>query len=91
MRLRSLTMGILLTLTLGAQAKDYKYVSVKGDPMQTRIYTLDNGLKVYLSVNNEKPRIQTYIAVRTGSRNDPAETTGLAHYLEHLNETVRYQ
>ena len=52
--------------------------------MQTRIYTLDNGLKVYLSVNKEKPRIQTYIAVRTGSKNDPAETTGLAHYLEHL-------
>jgi len=52
--------------------------------MQSRIYTLDNGLKVYLSVNKEKPRIQTYIAVNTGSRNDPAETTGLAHYLEHL-------
>ena len=52
--------------------------------MQTRIYTLANGLKVYLSVNKEKPRIQTYIAVRTGSKNDPAETTGLAHYLEHL-------
>ena len=52
--------------------------------MQTRIYTFDNGLKVYLSVNKEKPRIQTYIAVRTGSKNDPAETTGLAHYLEHL-------
>ena len=60
------------------------YESVKGDPMQTRIYTLDNGLKVYLSVNHEEPRIQTYIAVRTGSKNDPAETTGLAHYLEHL-------
>ena len=71
-------------LTLGAQAKDYKYATVPGDPMHARIYTLDNGLKVYLSVNNEKPRIQTYIAVRTGSRNDPAETTGLAHYLEHL-------
>ncbi len=61
-----------------------KYESVKGDDMQTRIYTLDNGLKVYLSVNKEAPRIQTYIAVRTGSKNDPAETTGLAHYLEHL-------
>ena len=69
---------------LGVQAKDYKYETVPGDPMHARIYTLDNGLKVYLSVNNEKPRIQTYIAVRTGSRNDPAETTGLAHYLEHL-------
>ena len=76
----------LCTLVLGmsAQAKDYNYETVKGDLMQTRIYTLDNGLKVYLSVNPEKPRIQTYIAVRTGSKNDPAETTGLAHYLEHL-------
>lgn len=77
---------LLLTLliALGVGAKDYTYTSVKGDPMQTRIYTLDNGLKVYLSVNKAKPRIQTYIAVRTGSRNDPSETTGLAHYLEHL-------
>ena len=73
-----------LVLGMSVQAKDYKYETVKGDLMQTRIYTLDNGLKVYLSVNDEKPRIQTYIAVRTGSKNDPAETTGLAHYLEHL-------
>ena len=62
----------------------YKYETVKGDLTEARIYTLDNGLTVYLSVNNEEPRIQTYIAVRTGSKNDPAETTGLAHYLEHL-------
>ena len=62
----------------------YKYETVDGDLSKTRIYTLDNGLKVYLSVNKEEPRIQTYIAVRTGSKNDPAETTGLAHYLEHL-------
>ena len=62
----------------------HDYEEVKGDLMKTRIYTLDNGLKVYLSVNKEEPRIQTYITVRTGSKNDPAETTGLAHYLEHL-------
>ena len=67
-----------------AMAKDYKYQTFKGDLMNSRIYTLDNGMKVYLSVNKEKPRIQTFIAVRTGSRNDPAETTGLAHYFEHL-------
>ena len=73
-----------LVLGMSAQAKDYKFTTVEGDLMKTRIYTLDNGLKVYLSVNKEKPRIQTYIAVRTGSKNDPAETTGLAHYLEHL-------
>ena len=76
--------ALLTAFGMNATAKDYRYETVEGDPMQTRIYTLDNGLKIYLSVNQEKPRIQTYIAVRTGSRNDPAETTGLAHYLEHL-------
>lgn len=79
-----ITVVALLTMSLTTSAKDYKYESVNGDVLKTRIYTLDNGLKVYLSVNKERPRIQTYIAVKTGSRNDPAETTGLAHYLEHL-------
>ena len=78
-----LTIGAMM-LGMSIQAKDYQYATVPGDLMQTRIYTLDNGLKVYLSVNTERPRIQTYISVRTGSKNDPAETTGLAHYLEHL-------
>lgn len=77
--------ALALILTVGAmQGKHNEYKSVEGDPMQTRIYTLPNGLRIYLSVNKEKPRIQTFIAVRTGSKNDPAETTGLAHYLEHL-------
>ena len=62
----------------------YKYETVKGDPLKTKIYTLDNGLKVYMTVNKETPRLQTYIAVRVGSKNDPHETTGLSHYLEHL-------
>ena len=85
MKNRHFLFALLLMLGIGGmQAKTYEYRSVEGDPMQTRIYTLDNGLRVYLSVNADKPRIQTYIAVRTGSKNDPAETTGLAHYLEHL-------
>ena len=73
----------VLSLSVVAQ-KNYSYETVDGDPMSARIYTLDNGLKVYLAVVKERPRIQTYIAVRTGGKNDPAETTGLAHYLEHL-------
>ena len=73
-----------LSFNLSSCTGNSNYESVKGDPMQTRIYTLDNGLKVYLTVNHDEPRIQTYIAVRTGSKNDPAESTGLAHYLEHL-------
>ena len=77
-------MAALLMGALNATAKDYHYTTVPGDAMKARIYTLDNGLKVYMSVNKQEPRLQANIVVKTGSRNDPAETTGLAHYLEHL-------
>jgi predicted Zn-dependent peptidase len=62
----------------------YKVQKFSNDPYNTSIYTLNNGLKVYISVNKEQPRIQTYIAVRAGGKNDPTDATGLAHYLEHM-------
>ncbi|MCB0705634.1 MAG: insulinase family protein [Saprospiraceae bacterium] len=62
----------------------YDYESVPGDPLGVKIYTMDNGMKIYMSVNKLEPRVQTNIAVRAGSKHDPAETTGLAHYLEHM-------
>ena len=71
-------------ITLLASCAQYKYETVANDPMETKMYTLDNGLKVYMTVNKETPRIQTYIAVKVGGKNDPSETTGLAHYFEHL-------
>lgn len=74
----------IVAIALVSCGNKRSYESVDGDPMQSRIYTLDNGLKVYLTVNKETPRIQTYIPVRVGGKNDPAETTGLAHYFEHL-------
>ncbi len=73
--------AMLETRTDGA---GYKYVSVKNDPLKARIYTLANGLTVYLSVNKAEPRVYTSIAVRAGSKSDPADATGLAHYLEHM-------
>ncbi|MBQ4162127.1 MAG: insulinase family protein, partial [Parabacteroides sp.] len=75
---------VLLMAVACTGTSPYTYESVPNDPLKARIYTLDNGLKVYMTVNKETPRIQTYIAVRVGGKNDPAETTGLAHYFEHL-------
>lgn len=69
------------------QSKDangFSYETVTNDPTGLRLYTLDNGLKVYLSKNTDEPKIQTYIAVRAGSNYDPKNSTGLAHYLEHM-------
>lgn len=54
------------------------------DPLHTAIFELDNGLQVYLTENHEEPRFYAEIAVRAGSKQDPASATGLAHYLEHL-------
>ncbi|MBQ9254287.1 MAG: insulinase family protein [Bacteroidales bacterium] len=73
---------VILATTLNAQ--NFKKKTYKNDPMNVIHYTLNNGLEVFLSVNKDVPRIQTYIAVRVGSKNDPAESTGLSHYLEHL-------
>lgn len=70
--------------TKTADGNGYTYEYVTNDPLKVRIYTLKNGLKVYLSRYQAEPRLQTQIAVKAGGKNDPAETTGLAHYLEHI-------
>lgn len=79
-----LSLVLLLLAAIPAIAARHDFVTVPGDPLNTLQYTLPNGLKVFMSVNKDRPRIQTYIAVRVGGKNDPAETTGLAHYFEHL-------
>ena len=80
--------GLLMTvfcfLAVSVVAQNYHKETYKNDPMNVVHYTLDNGLQVFMSVNKDVPRIQTYIAVRVGSKNDPSESTGLSHYLEHL-------
>ena len=69
---------------LPAKEKVYSYTAVNSDLLQARVYKLDNGLTVYLSDNKDAPRIQAFVAVRAGSKNDPATATGVAHYLEHM-------
>ena len=63
---------------------EYSYLSYENDPYGVRIYTLKNGLKVYLSQDFDEPRIKTRIAVKAGATSDPADATGLAHYVEHM-------
>ncbi|HND88145.1 MAG TPA: insulinase family protein [Saprospiraceae bacterium] len=60
------------------------FQTVPNDPIAVQMHTLPNGLRLFLSVNSEEPRVYTEIAVRVGSKHDPADTTGLAHYFEHM-------
>lgn len=65
-----------------AGAYTYRYIT--NDPFGARYYVLPNGLTVITSVNKREPRLQTIIATKAGSKTDPANHTGLAHYLEHM-------
>jgi predicted Zn-dependent peptidase len=47
-------------------------------------YQLDNGLTVILNQDHSKPSIWGGVAVKAGSKDDPNDATGLAHYLEHV-------
>ena len=67
-----------------AKSGGYTYKYVTNDPTNARFYTLKNGLTVILSPTPKDPRIQAYVAVKAGSKTDPATNTGLAHYLEHM-------
>ena len=69
----------------GAPVPEPLDIPLPSDLMQTTIHRLPNGLTVYLSPNHETPRLTAWIAVRAGSKMDPADSTGLAHYLEHMN------
>lgn len=71
-------------LKTATDANGYTYEYVTGDPLNARIYTLENGLKVFLTKYQDAPRIQTLIGVNAGGSSDPADATGLAHYLEHI-------
>ncbi len=53
-----LLMGILFLPLLSCRpmmndVKEYPYAAVPGDSLHTRIYTLKNGLTVYMSPNKE--------------------------------------
>ncbi len=54
------------------------------DPIQVKHYTLKNGLQVYLTENHDQPKVFGMVAVRAGGKHDPADATGIAHYLEHM-------
>ncbi|MCL1942594.1 MAG: insulinase family protein [Candidatus Azobacteroides sp.] len=79
-----LLMSVIFSTSLVLAQQTYSYQTYPNDPLNAKVYTLSNGLTVMMTVYKDAPRIQTYIAVKVGGKNDPKETTGLAHYFEHM-------
>ena len=53
------------------------------DP-KTKTFHLDNGLKVVMCEDHSQPEIYGAVYVHAGSKNDPVDATGMAHYFEHI-------
>ena len=45
---------------------------------------LDNGLKVVMCEDHSAPQVYGAVYVHAGSKNDPLDATGMAHYFEHI-------
>ena len=74
--LLTLTAVLFTTASLLAQVNKYD----RG----LQQYTLDNGLTVYLWEDPNANMVTGYAVFRAGAVDEPAEYTGLAHYLEHM-------
>ena len=55
----------------------------RGD-LKTKTFHLDNGLKVVMCEDHTQPEIYGAVYVHAGSKNDPTDATGMAHYFEHI-------
>ena len=58
---RFAVLALIASTAVMAQAQLPKAVTYEGDPMHTQCYTLRNGMKVFLSVNHESPRIAAHM------------------------------
>ncbi len=64
------------------------YISVhaKETPSALKVekYTLANGLTIYLNEDHSTSSVMGMVAVKGGSKRDPQDATGIAHYFEHI-------
>ncbi|MDQ3192680.1 MAG: insulinase family protein, partial [Bacteroidota bacterium] len=75
---------ILFLLSLSTLLNAQSFTTYENDPLNVKKYVLKNGLTVMLSENHDLPQVYGMVVVNAGGKNDPADATGLAHYLEHM-------
>ena len=75
MKLKNLLLIALITLNVSVFSQE---------KLNVQTIVLDNGLTVYLNEDHNATKVFGAVAVNAGSKNDPATSTGIAHYLEHM-------
>jgi zinc protease len=83
MRLKCLFKS-LIVLTAVAIGFSSNAIEFNTSTLKISQFTLENGLTIILNEDHSKPEVFGVVAVRAGGKNDPADATGLAHYMEHM-------
>ncbi len=76
--MKKIILSISLLFILVIQAKGQQ------NAFNIQKFVLDNGLTVILNPDPNAVGVYGAVAIKAGSKNDPADATGMAHYLEHL-------
>lgn len=72
----------LFTIAIAMICFNLAYTQV--NKINFKEFKLKNGLTVVLNEDNSRPEVFGIVVVNVGSKNDPANATGLAHYQEHM-------
>lgn len=72
--MKKLFLSLVIILSVNALHAQLKVKNTK----------LDNGLTVVMCEDHSSPQAYGAVYVHAGSKNDPLEATGMAHYFEHI-------
>ncbi len=73
----------LILLIVGFSSNSHAIEFTKGT-ITVNQFTLSNGLTVILNEDHSSPEVFGVVMVKAGGKNDPADATGMAHYMEHM-------
>lgn len=59
-------------------------INVMNAQLKVKTSYLDNGLKIVMCEDHSSPIVYGAVYVHAGSKNDPLDATGMAHYFEHI-------
>ena len=74
MKIRFILLFVLSSLLL----------SINANAQGLKAFKLPNGLSVFIWEDHSAPDVFGMVSVKVGSKEDPEQYTGLAHYLEHM-------
>lgn len=69
--------GLILFIAASAQNQKSNFAHIEK-------IELENGLTVFLNEDHSKPEVFGLVVTKAGGKDDPADATGLAHYMEHM-------